>query len=289
MDRDQDLPPYLSFKEKYAFIAGYVLSTGIYKSSGDIRIPLNIMFWLPLANLISLCFAANGSDSNTNDTTQPTFCISSPCCGMPGIPGIPGIPGQAGSSGLPGARGPPGSKGGEGARGGKGDKGDAGRQGLSGPQGPQGLQGPAGSLSRSWKQCTFKSINDDRDTGLLRECIFKKMSNQTALQVYWDGNLRIVDCDLCCSRWYFTFNGAECSTPAAIDGTIYMERGKGNRIQNLHRPRHIEGVCEKIHDGMVRVGFWVGRCSGYPAVVNALTGWNSVSRIYVEEIPPPQA
>ena len=115
------------------------------------------------------------------------------------------------------------------------------------------------------------------------------MSDQTALQVYWDGNLRIADCDNCCSRWYFTFNGAECSSPAAIDGTVYMAFGKGSRQKNLHRPRHIEGVCEKTHKGMVRVGFWVGRCLGYPAVANAYTGWNSVSRIYIEEIPPPQA
>ena len=52
--------------------------------------------------------------------------------------------------------------------------------------------------------------------------------------------------------------------------------------------RHIEGACEKIHKGTVRVGFWVGKCAGrQPA--DAHTGWKSVSRIYVEEIPPPQA
>ena len=58
--------------------------------------------------------------------------------------------------------------------------------------------------------------------------------------------------------------------------------------KNLHRPRHIEGVCEKILKGTVRVGFWVGNCAGFGSA-NAYTGWNSVSRIYVEEVPPPQA
>ena len=53
-------------------------------------------------------------------------------------------------------------------------------------------------------------------------------------------------------------------------------------------PRHIEGVCEKLRKGTLRVGFWVGNCAGYGSA-NAFTGWNSVSRIYVEEIPPPQA
>ena len=66
-----------------------------------------------------------------------------------------------------------------------------------------------------------------------------------------------------------------------------MVHGSGAK-KNLHRVRHIEGVCEKIHKGTVRVGFWVGNCAGYGSA-DAETGWNSVSRIYVEEVPPPQA
>ena len=76
---------------------------------------------------------------------------------------------------------------------------------------------------------------------LSQECIFKKASDNTALRVYWAGNLRIVNCDACCSRWYFTFNGAECSTPAAIDGVVYMRHGRGSKYKDLLRPRHIEG------------------------------------------------
>ena len=66
-----------------------------------------------------------------------------------------------------------------------------------------------------------------------------------------------------------------------------MVQGNSGR-KNLHRVRHIEGVCEKIHKGTVRVGFWVGNCAGYKSA-DAYTGWNSVSRMYVEEVPPPQA
>ena len=61
-----------------------------------------------------------------------------------------------------------------------------------------------------------------------------------------------------------------------------------NAQKDLHRVRQIEGVCEKVHKGIVRVGFWVGDCAGY-GFADANTGWNSVSRIYVEEVPPPQA
>ena len=121
-----------------------------------------------------------------------------------------------------------------------------------------------------------------------QECIFKKLSDNTALRVSWTGALRIRNCDNCCSRWYFTFNGAECSAPAAIDGGVYMHYGRGSRLKDLHRVRHIEGVCEKIHKGTVRVGFWVGKCSSHKSA-DANTGWPGVSRMYVEEIPPPQA
>ena len=121
-----------------------------------------------------------------------------------------------------------------------------------------------------------------------QECIFKKKSDNTSLRVYWSGQLRIFKCNHCCKRWYFTFNGAECSAPAAIDATVYMSYGTGSRLNNLHRPRHVEGVCDKIHNGTVRVGFWVGNCKSFGSA-DAYTGWNSVSRMFVEEIPPPQA
>ena len=63
----------------------------------------------------------------------------------------------------------------------------------------------------------------------------------------------------------------------------------GNNFKkNLHRVRQIEGVCEKVDKGIVRVGFWVGNCKSY-GTADAVTGYNSVSRIYVEEVPPPQA
>ena len=97
--------------------------------------------------------------------------------------------------------------------------------------------------------------------------------------------LRIASCDNCCKRWYFTFNGAECSAPLPIDGIVYMRKG-GNK--DLHRVRHIEGHCNNIHKGKVRVGFWIGNCASY-GNANGYTGWNSVSRIFVEEVPKAQA
>jgi len=118
---------------------------------------------------------------------------------------------------------------------------------------------------------------------IAQDCVFTKNFSDTALHVYWNGALRIASCHDCCKRWYFTFNGAECSVPLSIDGVVYMSQSG-----NLHRVRHIEGHCKGIPKGKVRVGFWVGNCASY-GNADAHTGWNSVSRIYIEEVPKAQA
>ena len=116
--------------------------------------------------------------------------------------------------------------------------------------------------------------------------MFNKNFSDTALHVAWTGTLKVGGCTNCCKRWYFTFNGAECSAPLPIDGVVYLGAAKS---QNPHRVRHIEGHCNNIHKGKVRVGFWVGNCQGY-GNAHANTGWGAVSsRIFVEEVPKPQA
>lgn len=213
--------------------------------------------------------------------------------GLPGSKGEPGIPGRPGPAGPSGKQGPKGTKGLKGNKGDTGPSGPAGQAGSKGEPGARGIQGRQGtpgsanSLRSNWKQCVFKSINDGRDTGLIKECIFKKTSDNTALRVFWNGDFRVGNCHDCCHRWYFTFNGAECSAPAAIDGVFFLRHGTSWK-KNPHRPRHIEGICEKLRKGTVRVGFWVGKCSGGYKTGDAYTGWNSVSKIYIEEVAPPQ-
>ncbi|XP_020618704.1 collagen triple helix repeat-containing protein 1-like [Orbicella faveolata] len=183
--------------------------------------------------------------------------------GPPGPKGHTGPPGMRGPPGTPGARGPP------------------------GPQGPAGAQGPPGSMERNWRQCVWQHKDLETDKGFLLECIFKKNSDDTGLRVFYNGVLGIFNCDRCCKRWYFTFNGAECSAPSPIDGLLHMRTGTGNALKALLRVRHIEGVCEKVPKGEVRVGFWVGNCYGW-GDADARTAWGAVARIYVEEMPPPQ-
>jgi len=274
------------------------------------KISPTVILCLLISTLITLCYAANNNSSGktsgnkgTHQFPQYSPCGYGACFCAPGIPGMPGSPGPSGPAGIAGSPGPQGSTG---PRGDKGDAGKPGSQGLPGTNGPQGTtgkvgprgtkgevgnkgsQGPPGTLTSNWKQCVWKKIKDaGKDTGLIKECVFKKKSDNTGLRVFWNGNLRLYNCHVCCRRWYFTFNGVECSAPAAIEGVVYMVHGNGGK-KDLHRVRQIEGVCEKVHRGTVRVGFWVGNCAGFGSA-DAQTGWNSVSRMYVEEVPPPQA
>lgn len=52
----------------------------------------------------------------------------------------------------------------------------------------------------------------------------------------------------------------------------------------FHLCSAVEGLCEGIGAGLVDVAIWVGTCSDYPKG-DASTGWNSVSRIIIEELP----
>jgi len=114
-----------------------------------------------------------------------------------------------------------------------------------------------------------------------------KHANGTALKVEFNGDFRICCCLDCCKRWYFTFNGVECSGPLAIDGIDHILESHRRTDTNRHKTSQIGGYCQGIPSGIVQVGINVGNCVGkIPG--DAYTGWNSVTRIMVEEMPPPQ-
>ena len=98
--------------------------------------------------------------------------------------------------------------------------------------------------------------------------------------MFYEGTLRSNGKNVC-SRWYFTFDGAECTKPATIEGIVYVPSS------NPHRHRHIEGYCNQVPKGHIRVGFWIGKCEQYN-LGDGETGWQSISRIVIEEVPPPQ-
>ena len=100
--------------------------------------------------------------------------------------------------------------------------------------------------------------------------------------MFYAGSLRSFGSGVC-SRWYFTFDGAECTVPATIEGIVYVTSTQ----VNPHRHRHIEGYCNQVPKGHIRVGFWIGKCENYD-LGDGYTGYISMSRIVIEEVPPPQ-
>ena len=116
-----------------------------------------------------------------------------------------------------------------------------------------------------------------------QDCQFTKIHDDTALRVVFQGNIYVGGCNLCCKRWFITFSGAECSGPLPIDAALWIrDSGEDN-----HRPGAIEGYCENIHKGKIRVGINIGNCPGY-GNSNGNTGWNSVARLIIEEVPRSQ-
>ena len=89
-----------------------------------------------------------------------------------------------------------------------------------------------------------------------------------------------------CNRWYFKFNGNECSGPMTIEAAVLNYCRSGNH--DLFHHWSFEGYCENIPQGAVRVELWVGQCSSY-TLGDAVTGWNSVARIMIEEVSRPQS
>ena len=114
------------------------------------------------------------------------------------------------------------------------------------------------------------------------------MQSDTALKVSFQGVMRVDDSSIKCNRWFFKFNGNECSGPMTIEAVVYNNWPSSAGNPNLLHHRSFEGYCENIPQGTVRVELWVGSClSG--TLGDAYTGWQSVSRIMIEEVSRPQS
>lgn len=69
-----------------------------------------------------------------------------------------------------------------------------------------------------------------------------------------------------------------------FDTTLWIR----NEVEDNHRPGAIEGYCENIHKGRIRVRINIGNCVGFgDANGHMHTGWKSVSRLIIEEVPIP--
>ncbi|XP_059527980.1 collagen triple helix repeat-containing protein 1 [Myotis daubentonii] len=235
---------------------------------------LGLLPLLPLLLLLLLQLPAPASANETPKVKQKALLrqrevvdLYNGMC-LQGPAGVPGRDGSPGANGIPGTPGIPGRDGF------KGEKGECLRETFE------------ESWTPNYKQCSWNSLNYGIDLGKIAECTFTKMRSNSALRVLFSGSLRLKCRSACCQRWYFTFNGAECSGPLPIEAIIYLDQGSPelNSTINIHRTSSVEGLCEGIGAGLVDVAIWVGTCSDYPKG-DASTGWNSVSRIIIEELP----
>lgn len=199
-------------------------------------------------------------------------CRSSPGHdNLRGPPGRDGLPGIGGNPGVPGVPGIP---------------------GKDGQPGSCKCNEDLKSTIRSGElfipnihQCAWNKLSYALEAGKVQTCTFKKRLFHTALKVEWYGSIRVV-CSRdspCCNRWYITFNGAECSNPMTIDGLVFIQ--DHNATINIHRSTTIAGICNEIPEGIINVALWTGECDGSYPTGPSRTGWNSASRLIIQEIP----
>ena len=122
---------------------------------------------------------------------------------------------------------------------------------------------------------------------LLQDCSLNKLQSETAIKVSFQGNMRVQGTK--CNRWFFKFNGNECSGPMTIEAVVYNGWPSSAGNPNLLHHRSFEGYCENIPQGTVRVELWIESCPSGGALGDAYTGWTSVSRIMIEEVTRPQS
>ena len=113
-------------------------------------------------------------------------------------------------------------------------------------------------------------------------CTINKQSASSALKVTYAATMSVL-CpgSLCCGKWYFTFNGNECTSPDTIEGIVHVNDNQNNPM-STSRHRQITGICENLPIGNVAVAVRVGNCPYY-GTTSKHSGWGTVSRIIIEE------
>ena len=165
---------------------------------------------------------------------------------------------------------------------------------------------PVEGFYPSWTQCATenplnKLTNASDDAALnetIQSCSYEKLNTDTVLKVSWDGSAALINCTLCCMRWYLTIDNMECSDPGPIDAAYVQDLSDTviSAENNLHRPTTVAGICNQAGGAPLEAGdrlveLHVGLCQDtqgtgtVPEPSSTITGYNSVSRIVIEEIP----
>jgi len=233
----------------------------------------------------SYCVGKNGRDGRDGTNGMNGRDGTNGNNGLNGKNGLDGLDGKHcdGKNGTNGMNGRDGKNGTSGINGRDGQNGTNGMNGKIGISGKDGVDGKNCDV-KNWKECAWVDLDYHKDIGVIKKCAFKKRSSKTWLKVVVSSNMRIAACDYCCNRWYVTFDGSECSAPVPIDVAVFMAEGMN---QNLLRPRILRGHCHIPHAKTVNVEFHVGKCKQHKGG-NAVTGWQSTTNFFIEEVEAPQ-
>ena len=103
------------------------------------------------------------------------------------------------------------------------------------------LKNPNDAYHPIWTLCGPLTVAEGTiDEGALNStsCTGSKRSDDSAVRVTFNGNLRVTDCHDCCVRWFVTLNGEECTDPAPIEAVVYSADAEQ---VNIHRSSTITG------------------------------------------------
>ena len=99
-------------------------------------------------------------------------------------------------------------------------------------------------------------------------------------------------------RWFLTIDGQECSNPEVIDAAIKQDLSPRTQPFDTRRPAAVSGICYGPDGNNVNTPFiagkhnvqlFVGPCDGTNATSPVMTGYNSLSRFILEEVPAPSS
>lgn len=147
------------------------------------------------------------------------------------------------------------------------------------------------ALCPSWtvfniKQYTSLISNTiDQDNAVLMSFNYTKRASDTALRVTWNGMLGQYSVGNMCNRWYFTFNGQECSDPDTISTIVAFLAGSTNWGRRSYT---LDGLCKGLGSGNILIEFRIGFCEDGSTPGDAYTGHSAgesipLAKVLVEE------
>ena len=139
----------------------------------------------------------------------------------------------------------------------------------------------------SWRYYPWANWGDSKDNGQLKTVTYKKLRNDTILRVTFHSAFSQYN-HAKCTEYYIKFGGHECSDPAPIINTLYLQNYGGSTIGRSY-PSQISGFCNatsagKILAGNVQISAHVKMaCSGGSAYTGKFSSGRVTSYLLVEE------